>query len=105
MEEFKKEIKIKIVIDAELEDLIPEYLDRRRADVQEILAAAENKIFERAKTLGHQMKGSGSGYGFDFISEVGAKIEVEATAQNPEILRALAEELESYLNRVEVVFE
>lgn len=97
--------KVKIKIDPDLADLIPVYLERRASDADEIMTLIKSGDFTRAKTLGHQMKGSGAGYGFDFISEIGAKIETEAAAENSENLASLAKDLKNYLCRVEAVFE
>jgi HPt (histidine-containing phosphotransfer) domain-containing protein len=54
---------IVIHADKDLEDLIPEFLDNRRSDVESIRGALANDDYETIRVLGHSMKGSGGGYG------------------------------------------
>ena len=50
------------------------------------------------------MKGSGGGYGFDEITDIGFKIETAAKEKNAgEILRQV-HDLSDYLEKVEVVY-
>ena len=51
------------------------------------------------------MKGSGGGYGFDVISEIGKTIEQAAKDKNDDVIKNSVQELDSYLDRVEVVYE
>jgi hypothetical protein len=51
------------------------------------------------------MKGSGSGYGFDVVSEIGKSLEAAATARNKAEITMQSEKLKKYLARVEVVYE
>ena len=97
--------KIVVKIDADLEDLIPEYLENRRADIKSIEEAINKEDFEAIRILGHSMKGSGGGYGFDVISEIGGIIEAAAKENNSDEIKKQNEKLVSYLYRVEVVYE
>ena len=51
------------------------------------------------------MKGSGSIYGFDGITELGKAIEMSAKEKNPEGIKNNISELKNYLGRVEIVNE
>ena len=85
----------------EIQARIPTYLARRRQD----LVAMKNMIaegdFERLRVLGHNMKGSGSGYGFPELSRVGAEIEKAAKSQEQEELEQQTRSLESLLEAFE----
>lgn len=105
MNENSESKKIKIKIDPDLADLIPEFLDRRQQDVSELLNAVQRMDFQTVTTIGHQMKGSGSGYGFDYLSELGEKIEEEAMASRMEKIPDLAEKLAGYLKRLDISYE
>jgi len=97
--------KIRVTVDSDLAALIPKYLERRQADVTEIMVEVKTGQFERIRTLGHQMKGSGAGYGFDTITDIGTKIENEASLKRADRLIDLAAQLNDYLKRLEVRFE
>ncbi|MGR3174672.1 MAG: Hpt domain-containing protein [Candidatus Scalindua sp.] len=97
--------KIKVSVDPEIMDIVPGFLDNRKKDVMSMLEALENGDYETIRMLGHSMKGSGGGYGFDTISEIGNSIEQEAKNRNVEEIRRNIEELATYLERIEIVYE
>ncbi len=90
--------------DPDLEDLIPGYMDNRRKDIVLIRECLQTKNFDQIHTLGHSMKGSGGGYGFDAITELGSRIEVAALASSKDEIVQAVQILEDYVNRVEVVY-
>ena len=95
--------KILVRVDPDLADLIPGFLDNRRKDITAMRKALERGDFETVRTLGHSMKGSGGGYGFDAITDIGAALEQAALDTNPDTVRKSLQDLCSYLDRVEVV--
>ncbi len=97
--------KILVHVDKDLEALIPEFLENRRADVDAIGSAAGAEDYETVRVLGHSMKGSGGGYGFDELTEIGAGLEQAAKAKDGAAIRAGLDKLVDYLARVEVVYE
>ena len=96
---------IVVVMDPELEELIPNYLENRHRDVQSIVDARVQGDFEAIRLLAHSMKGSGGGYGFDAITDIGQSMEQAAKAGNGEEISKWAQELQVYLDHVEVVYE
>jgi len=101
----KSDEKIVVQIDQDLEDLIPGYLENRRENVKSIVKAISEGDFETIEILGHSMKGSGGGYGFKMISEIGGIMETAAEEKNKDEIINQNEKLSSYLDRVEVVYE
>jgi len=96
---------IVIHADKDLEDLIPEFLDNRRSDVGSIHGALANGDYETIRVLGHSMKGSGGGYGFDDITTIGAALEQAAKRQDRDAINEGLEQLAHYLDKVKVVYE
>lgn len=94
---------IRIRVDPELASLIPGFLDNRRHDVTSLLEAVKRGDFETARILGHSMKGSGGGYGFDGITDIGGEIEAAAKRSDPVAISTHIEALSRYLARVELV--
>jgi len=97
--------KIVVRVDAEIEDLIPGFLENRRKDVKTILEALDQGDYETIGLLGHRMKGAGGGYGFDAITDIGRSIEQGAKEKNPEEVRRWVKGLSEYLDRLEIVYE
>lgn len=97
--------EIIVQADPDLEDLIPEFLDNRRADIGSMRAALANADFETVRGLGHSMKGSGGGFGFDAISAIGAALEQAAKRLDQAAIVQGVDQLADYLTRVKVVYE
>jgi signal transduction histidine kinase/HAMP domain-containing protein/DNA-binding NarL/FixJ family response regulator len=84
-------------------DLIPEFLQNRRQDVIAMLDALDRGDFEAVESLGHGMKGAGSNYGFQAITDIGAALEQAAESADTDASRKWVGELSRYLDRVEIV--
>jgi HPt (histidine-containing phosphotransfer) domain-containing protein len=96
---------ILVRIDPDLEELIPGYLQNREKDIQSMTEALGKNDCETIRILGHSMKGSGGGYGFDDITEIGRLLEGAAKEGNIERIRAIIEELAAYLKQIKIVYE
>lgn len=94
-----------IRISKDLEDLIPGYLENRHRDIASIQEALGKDDFETIRILGHSMKGSGGGYGFDAITEIGKRIEEAAKHMDKKGIAEQAGELSAYLHNIKVTYE
>lgn len=97
--------KIKVKIDKDLQDIIPAYLENRESNVSQISQALIQKDYASIQSWGHQMKGSGSGYGFDQITEIGEQLEVAAKNRDDAAIEKQAQALRNYLEHLEITFE
>lgn len=97
--------KIIVHVDAELEDLIPGFLENMCKDIKSMHEALKQGDYETIRILGHSMKGAGGGYGFDAITDIGASLEQSAKEKNPEEIRKRVDELSTFLEHVEVRYE
>ncbi|MBI2884269.1 MAG: Hpt domain-containing protein [Candidatus Methylomirabilis oxyfera] len=91
-----------VYVDEELADLIPEFLENRRRDVEQIKRLAQEGKYEELARLGHNLKGSGGGYGFPEISAIGKRIEEAGARSDREAMTTLCERLATYLATVTV---
>jgi HPt (histidine-containing phosphotransfer) domain-containing protein len=97
--------KISIVVDRDLEDLIPGFLVNRDKDLIKLETALAQRDFETIRILGHSMKGFGSGYGFDYISEVGLELENTAQSSDVERIEVHIQSIKDYLKNIEITYE
>ncbi len=97
--------KTTVFVDKDLEDIVPDFLDNRVKDVRLLKDALEQKDFPTIKALGHSMKGSGGGYGFDRISEIGRVLETAAKNENADTIQKQTISLDLFLNNLEVVYK
>lgn len=95
-----KDDKMIVRVDPDLLDIIPTFLENRKKDIRSILEALGNNDYETIRILGHSMKGSGGGYGFDVITDIGRSLEEAAKEKNADEVKKWIEELSSYLEHV-----
>lgn len=96
--------RIIVEIDRDFQDIVPQYLGNRRDDIVKIRSYVEAENYQPVRRLAHQMKGSGGGYGFDRITDIGAMMEQAAAEENAEEIINQVLDLEDYLNRVEITY-
>jgi|SaaInl8_120m_RNA_FD_contig_21_871642_length_626_multi_10_in_0_out_0_2 HPt (histidine-containing phosphotransfer) domain-containing protein len=97
--------RITVVVDQDLEEIVPGYLVNRQKDLIAIPEALKNDDFDVIRTLGHRMKGSGAGYGFAQITDIGKRLEEAAKGSDAKQIADLNVELSSYLSNVDIVYE
>ena len=88
-------------MDPEVAPLIPAFLENRRADAVRLRPLIEAGDWSAIQSMGHKMKGTGRGYGFARISEIGRALEDAARDEHAGRARAAADALAAYLDRVQ----
>ncbi len=96
---------IEVTISARLKEIMPIYLQRRRADLKSLRTAADAMDYSSIQTIGHMMKGSGAGYGLQRVSELGAAIEAAADAHEAGAVKSATSALEEYLDALQIRWE
>ena len=94
-----------LTLDADLEPLIPGYLQRREEDVALLNNAIASSDYATIKSTGHNLKGSGAGYGFDDITTIGSTLEQAGINQDAAAASAAITQLEQYLQSLEIRYE
>ena len=90
--------RVQVKIDPRLQAVIPAYLEKRRKDVEAVLTALADGDYEKIRTIGHNMHGTGAGFGFTEISEIGARLEQAADTRNTKSIHQEIATLSTYLN-------
>ncbi len=93
-----------IQVSSDLETIVPDYLENRRKDVATLFGMLGRGEYDTMRMLGHRMKGSGAGYGFDAISHLGERLERASREACHAELASCVAELESYLDRIDIVY-
>lgn len=83
--------------------LMVRYLARRADDVSALRAALASRDFDSIEDKGHKLFGSGSAYGLDRVSELGAALEKTARKKDGDAVAELIERLEAFVRSVRVV--
>jgi hypothetical protein len=94
-----------VVIDSSLSDIVPIFLSNIRENPEKILQAIDAGNFDVPRTLGHNMKGTGTAYGFPPVTEIGADIESAAKSGDADTIRRKATELAAFLEQIKVEYQ
>jgi len=94
--------KIAIVVDEELSAIAPKFLNNVRRNSQLIAAALARVDFDTIRSLGHNMKGTGTSFGFPQISAIGDELERAAKQQDADSVRNLTARLVHFLDSVDL---
>jgi HPt (histidine-containing phosphotransfer) domain-containing protein len=94
-----------VEVDEDLSDLIPGFITNKRADIAAIFNAVARRDYAEIASLAHRIKGEGGSYGFDAMSEIARSLEHACAARDAAAVTALARQLLSYLDRLEIVFQ
>ena len=92
-----------IHVAVELKHIIPMFLEEMRGYVEAIRQALGKREFPAIRVLGHTISGTASYFGIDPIIGIGKSLESAAKEQNPETVRALANRVSNYLDRIQVM--
>ncbi len=94
-----------VYVDSDLEDLVPEFIENRYEDIEKITQCLDNEEIDEIQRLGHSMKGSGGGYGFHEITNLGARLEEAATRGDKDEIVDINKKLAQYLKVVKVIYQ
>jgi len=97
--------RIIVHVDAELEHLLPGFLEDWKGETRLMREARHRNDYETIHRLSHDMKGIGGSCGLDVITEKGGCLAEAAKAMDQEAIRRNLDALSYYLERVEFVFE
>ena len=89
--------QLPVMVDADILDLIPPFLQACRDEIgriQDLLAAGD---FLEIKRIGHNLKGSGAGYGFAELSALGADLERQAGDEEQKAVRKTSQSIAEFL--------
>ncbi len=95
---------ISVEIEIDLEDIVPGYLENRRRELGVLNQALAGGDFETIRRLGHDLKGTGGGYGFDALSELGRALEQAGREADPAAAGRTIAQIKDFLARVRVSF-
>jgi HPt (histidine-containing phosphotransfer) domain-containing protein len=82
--------------------LVPGYLSNRAADLPKLDAALAAREFALLRKLGHNMRGSAGAYGLPPLSDIGARMEEAALAQDAAALGAAIAQMREFLQGVKL---
>ena len=91
-----------VEVDAELADLIPQYLSNRWSDLAFARQLQANSDFYLLSRMAHRIRGSAASYGFGRLGEISQVLEAAAEKQDPAAVDAALEDYDAFLRSVRI---
>ncbi len=101
--EIKAESRFIATVDEDILDLIPSFLEECRNNLVLGSSYLNKRDFAKLQRLGHNLKGSGQGFGFAELSIHGKTIEENSKLNNEAEINHAFKEIDHYLNNVKIV--
>lgn len=86
--------------DPDLEPILDDFLAERRRAIAAARAAAASGEWASARRFGHQVRGTGTSYGFPLLTALGTSLEIAVRDGHEELAQAAVEATERYLAAV-----
>lgn len=82
-------------VDSEIRALVPNYLRRRRDEVEKLKCLLRDGDYMAIKEIGHNLKGTGFGFGFQVLSDLGEQLETAARLSMPDDAEELITQIDN----------
>ena len=93
-----------VKVDPDLKDIIPNYIASTKTKLEAMPQLLREGKFDALWGIGHNLHGSGGGFGLDFLTELGARLEVTARKTDRQAIEAQTEELRDFLDSLEIEY-
>lgn len=97
--------EIIVKLDPLIKDIVADFLQHRKENASAISDAMENLDFEKVADIGHDIEGTAGAFGFKEMGLIGRSLRQAAHESSVVDIKALSEELTSYLERLIIVYE
>lgn len=94
--------RIQVRVAHELKPLMANYLNNRHNEAKKLRPYLRDGDYEAIRRIGHQLKGSGSSFGIDELSEIGSRLESAAISADLSSLEFEMHRYEAYLEALEI---
>jgi HPt (histidine-containing phosphotransfer) domain-containing protein len=94
--------RLVVTVPAELEPLVPRFLEKRRAEVGALREAVARGDVDGLRSIGHALKGTAGGYGFDALTDLGSALETRAKEGDVAGASEVVARIAAYVDRVDV---
>ena len=85
--------------------LVPEYLAAKSGQIQEARTSLATRDFDSVRRFGHNLKGTGRGYGFPAMEDLGKEIESAATQRDEARIASQLDNLARFVAESQAVLQ
>lgn len=96
---------MKVIIDQDLKEIVPKFLEVRQNDFENFITILENNDKNKMKNFVHQLTGVSSGYGFNILATMAKEIETLFLNNNQKEALKLAHKYQQTLDSLEIEYQ
>ena len=93
-----------VKVDAELADLIPQYLSNRWADLGFARRLLADREFFLLSGMAHRIKGNAASFGFDELGEIAQIVEQAAESNDPMAIDSALEAYDAFMRNLQIEY-
>ncbi len=97
--------KYQVKVESMLESIMPVFLKSITEDLLKLRAAVDAQDFATLQALGHKIKGSAGGYGFDVLGAIARDLEFSAKEKNIEAAHGHFNSITEFLSDYEIIYQ
>lgn len=97
--------KVKVLIDKDIEEIVPMFLDNRQKDIKDIKSLLADSNLTGIEVIAHKLAGNAGSYGFTDMGLIGADMEASCQSGDIEGVKHLLEKYKNYLSNLEVEYK
>ena len=94
-----------VQIDADLEDIVPSFLENRKKDLEQIEIFLKEKDWGHIESIAHKLAGNAGSYGFNELGEIGIKLEEACQQAQFEEIKKYCDQYYQYMDNVKVEYK
>lgn len=97
-------VRNEVHVEEMLRDLIPNFMNSRQVELEEIHRIIQSKDFDALAKIGHRLKGTSLNYGFNDLGKIALQLEIAGKEKNITAAESLLFEIRNYLENVSIVY-
>lgn len=94
--------KVKVEIDADLQDLVPQFVENRKKDLDSFDLLIQNNDLVALGQLAHKVKGAAAGYGFLQLSQLAADMEKAVKDSDQKVLPEILKKMRDHFLNIDI---
>jgi hypothetical protein len=97
--------RVSVIIESDLVSLLPDFIKNRTEDLDQLVNFIETRNFDGIKKMGHDLRGVPGAFGYDFLVDIGYKIEMAARNEDINSLVQLVRQYDNLMKVHEITIE
>lgn len=94
-----------VTIDADLEEIVPTFLENRKKDLIKIQQFISSSSWDSIESIAHKLAGNAGSYGFNDLGKIGADLEDACQAKDVDTIINYCDKYKIYMSNLQVEFK